>query len=121
MGTRGLKCAESAMPNLSSLFFSGFTAWSSERDPSQVFKLLETIYESFDQAARSLGVFKVETIGDTVSLSLFLSLVATWASLEDCGTRTGCSESLKSLANLTQARCSVFDRTISQFDCSRSL
>lgn len=43
---------------------AGFTAWSSEREPSQVFKLLESLYKSFDGVARKLGVFKVETIGD---------------------------------------------------------
>jgi hypothetical protein len=43
---------------------SGFTAWSSEREPSQVFFLLETLYGEFDQLAHDLGVFKVETIGD---------------------------------------------------------
>jgi class 3 adenylate cyclase len=43
---------------------SGFTAWSSEREPAQVFKLLETIYRSFDRIARKRKVFKVETIGD---------------------------------------------------------
>jgi class 3 adenylate cyclase len=43
---------------------AGFTAWSSEREPRQVFKLLETLYRSFDEAAKELGVFKVETIGD---------------------------------------------------------
>lgn len=42
----------------------GFTAWSSEREPHQVFQLLETIYRAFDQLANRLGVFKVETIGD---------------------------------------------------------
>ncbi len=43
---------------------AGFTAWSSTREPSQVFILLETLYHSFDQIARRRGVFKVETIGD---------------------------------------------------------
>jgi class 3 adenylate cyclase len=42
----------------------GFTAWSSVREPSQVFTLLETIYRAFDQMARRRGVFKVETVGD---------------------------------------------------------
>eukprot|EP00934_Nitzschia_sp_Nitz4_P002947 Nitzschia sp. Nitz4//scaffold18_size181773//144983//147205//NITZ4_001936-RA/size181773-processed-gene-0.66-mRNA-1//-1//CDS//3329540074//2937//frame0 len=42
----------------------GFTAWSSEREPTQVFELLEKIYASFDQIAKRKGVFKVETIGD---------------------------------------------------------
>jgi hypothetical protein len=43
---------------------SGFTAWSSVREPSQVFTLLETIYRAFDHIARKRSVFKVETIGD---------------------------------------------------------
>ncbi len=53
-------------PNTTILFadIAGFTAWSSEREPSQVFKLLETLYGAFDQVANRLGVFKVETIGD---------------------------------------------------------
>ena len=42
----------------------GFTAWSSQREPHQVFRLLETIYSSFDKIAVKRGVFKVETIGD---------------------------------------------------------
>jgi class 3 adenylate cyclase len=42
----------------------GFTAWSSEREPEEVFVLLEAIYERFDLIANQLGVFKVETIGD---------------------------------------------------------
>jgi class 3 adenylate cyclase len=44
--------------------FSSFTAWSSQREPSQVFVLLETIYRNFDKLAKSRRVFKVETIGD---------------------------------------------------------
>lgn len=53
-------------PNTTIMFadIAGFTAWSSEREPSKVFKLLETLYGAFDQAAKKLGVFKVETIGD---------------------------------------------------------
>jgi hypothetical protein len=43
---------------------AGFTAWSSAREPSQVFTLLETIYGAFDKTAKKHGVFKVETIGD---------------------------------------------------------
>jgi class 3 adenylate cyclase len=42
----------------------GFTAWSSTREPTQVFTLLETIYAGFDEIARRRGVFKVETVGD---------------------------------------------------------
>lgn len=42
----------------------GFTAWSSPRQPSEVFTLLETIYAKFDSIAREMKVFKVETIGD---------------------------------------------------------
>jgi len=36
----------------------GFTAWSSVRDPSQVFTLLETVYHSFDMIAKRRRVFK---------------------------------------------------------------
>jgi len=43
---------------------SGFTSWSSERSPGQVFVLLEKIYGAFDRIADRRGVFKVETIGD---------------------------------------------------------
>lgn len=42
----------------------GFTAWSSMREPTQVFTLLETVYHSFDQLANKRRVFKVETVGD---------------------------------------------------------
>jgi class 3 adenylate cyclase len=42
----------------------GFTAWSSERAPEDVFVLLQTIYHAFDKIAKRRGVFKVETIGD---------------------------------------------------------
>mmetsp|Transcript_24964 Transcript_24964/g.58576 ORF Transcript_24964/g.58576 Transcript_24964/m.58576 type:complete len:1202 (+) Transcript_24964:64-3669(+) len=43
---------------------AGFTAWSSVREPTQVFTLLETVYGAFDRIASRRGVFKVETIGD---------------------------------------------------------
>ena len=43
----------------------GFTSWSSSREPTQVFQLLETLYAGFDALAKVHGVFKVETIGDT--------------------------------------------------------
>jgi class 3 adenylate cyclase len=42
----------------------GFTAWSSVREPSQVFTLLETVYHAFDEIAKKRRVFKVETVGD---------------------------------------------------------
>jgi Adenylate and Guanylate cyclase catalytic domain len=53
-------------PHTTVLFLdiAGFTAWSSERDPSQVFMLLESLYHAFDVVASQLGDFKVETIGD---------------------------------------------------------
>lgn len=44
---------------------ANFTAWSSTRDPSQVFTLLQTIYGAFDEIAKKHRVFKVETIGDS--------------------------------------------------------
>ena len=53
-------------PNTTVVFADivGFTAWSSAREPSQVFVLLETIYSAFDKIAYRQGVFKVETVGD---------------------------------------------------------
>ena len=44
---------------------SGFSAWSSEREPEQVFTLLESIFQTFDKLARRRAVFKVETIMDS--------------------------------------------------------
>lgn len=43
---------------------AGFTAWSSVREPHQVFKLLESIFRAFDEIARARKVLKVETVGD---------------------------------------------------------
>ena len=40
---------------------AGFTAWSSVREPSQVFILLESVYAAFDEIASRRKVFKVET------------------------------------------------------------
>lgn len=39
---------------------ANFTAWSSAREPGQVFTLLETVYGAFDKIAARRGVFKVE-------------------------------------------------------------
>jgi len=43
---------------------AGFTAWSSTREPTQVFILLQTLYQAMDELAKRRKVFKVETIGD---------------------------------------------------------
>jgi hypothetical protein len=53
-------------PNTTIMFadINGFTAWSSVREPTQVFTLLETIFHAFDAIALRRGVFKVETVGD---------------------------------------------------------
>eukprot|EP00980_Cylindrotheca_fusiformis_P010153 scaffold2261_cov124-Cylindrotheca_fusiformis.AAC.1 len=53
-------------PNVSVVFadIAGFTAWSSAREPGQVFVLLETLYGAFDKIAYRHNVFKVETVGD---------------------------------------------------------
>mmetsp|Transcript_15180 Transcript_15180/g.37235 ORF Transcript_15180/g.37235 Transcript_15180/m.37235 type:complete len:1187 (+) Transcript_15180:134-3694(+) len=54
-------------PNTTIIFADivGFTAWSSAREPQQVFTLLETIYAAFDRVAYRHNVFKVETVGDS--------------------------------------------------------
>jgi hypothetical protein len=56
----------SVLLTLAILIFSssGFTAWSSTREPSQVFTLLETIYRSFDAIAKKRRVFKVCTMSE---------------------------------------------------------
>ncbi|KAL7557527.1 hypothetical protein ACA910_019309 [Epithemia clementina (nom. ined.)] len=41
-----------------------FTAWSSMREPSQVFTLLENVFSALDRLAHKRRVFKVETVGD---------------------------------------------------------
>ncbi|GKY96337.1 hypothetical protein MPSEU_000593400 [Mayamaea pseudoterrestris] len=62
----GNTCIADLFPACTVLYadIAGFTAWSSTRDPSQVFQLLESIYNSFDEIAKNRKVFKVETIGD---------------------------------------------------------
>lgn len=52
-------------PNTTVLFadIANFTAWSSVREPAQVFTLLETLYTAFDKLAKRFQIFKVETIG----------------------------------------------------------
>lgn len=68
-------CWDVARPSTGSHFFSssevtvlfadiaGFTAWSSVREPSQVFTLLESVYSNFDELAVKRKVFKVEVSG----------------------------------------------------------
>ena len=50
---------------------SGFTSWSSSREPAQVFVLLQTLYQAFDEIAKKRHVFKVE-------VSLFVYMHATF-------------------------------------------
>ena len=56
-------------PNCTVLFadIAGFTSWSATRQPTEVFKLLEAIFEAFDRIGRKRKVFKVETIGGKLS------------------------------------------------------
>ena len=49
------------MPHLTFVLYL-FTAWSSTRDPAQVFTLLETFYKAFDDIASRKGIFKVRRI-----------------------------------------------------------
>jgi class 3 adenylate cyclase len=60
------KCIADLFPACTVLFCDivGFTAWSSTRDPTQVFQLLEALYNAFDDIAKYRKVFKVETVGD---------------------------------------------------------
>lgn len=64
-------------PNCTVFFgdIAGFTAWSSTREPAQVFILLQTVYQNFDSIAKRRHVFKVETIG---TLSWYVSPFQRW-------------------------------------------
>eukprot|EP00980_Cylindrotheca_fusiformis_P019530 scaffold6768_cov109-Cylindrotheca_fusiformis.AAC.5 len=65
-GAKGAAPIANLFTNATVMFgdISGFTAWSSSREPVDVFTLLETLYSAFDKIARDMDVFKVETIGD---------------------------------------------------------
>ena len=60
----GHKPIADLFPHVTVLFLDivGFSAWSSERDPAQVFTLLENLFRSFDETARAMKVFKVRQI-----------------------------------------------------------
>jgi len=53
-----------AHTTISQVFVDGFTAWSSVREPVQVFLFLEKLYERIDTIADRYGVYKVETLGE---------------------------------------------------------
>mmetsp|Transcript_41571 Transcript_41571/g.126014 ORF Transcript_41571/g.126014 Transcript_41571/m.126014 type:complete len:1447 (-) Transcript_41571:64-4404(-) len=72
-GDDDLTALSGSLPPIADLFpettvmfgdIAGFTAWSSEREPAQVFQLLEALFREFDLETKKHGVFKVETIGD---------------------------------------------------------
>lgn len=66
-GAQGDQPIADLFPHCTVMFadIAGFTAWSSAREPAQVFVLLETVYQNFDAIAKRRRVFKVETIGDS--------------------------------------------------------
>jgi hypothetical protein len=77
---------------------SGFTAWSSEREPSQVFELLETVYQVFDKLVNRLGIFKVERQLVTATSRPLESLVTSLTMLcELSGLRTSAFYTFTSL------------------------
>ena len=68
MNSKSTKKSSSSSKPIASLFrestimfadIAGFTAWSSMREPTQVFRLLETVFNSFDAIADRHKVFKV--------------------------------------------------------------
>eukprot|EP00980_Cylindrotheca_fusiformis_P023089 scaffold10105_cov129-Cylindrotheca_fusiformis.AAC.2 len=65
-GEMGAAPLADLFPNTSVIFadMAGFTAWSSAREPQQVFILLENIYGALDTIANKFAIFKVETVGD---------------------------------------------------------
>lgn len=55
----------------------GFTYWSENRSPTEVFKLLEGLFSAFDKRARIHKVFKVETIGIIIGRILIIIIINT--------------------------------------------
>lgn len=57
----GQKPIAEVFPDATVMFcdIAGFTAWSSTRDPSSVFVLLQSVYQAFDEIAKRRKVFKV--------------------------------------------------------------
>lgn len=53
---------------------AGFTAWSSSREPGQVFTLLEALYGAFDRLAKKMHVFKVRA--KSIGRRSFIAVVA---------------------------------------------
>jgi len=51
-------------------YFETFPAWSSVREPTQVFVLLENLFQAFDKIAKKRQVFKVR-IQNTVGWALY--------------------------------------------------
>lgn len=49
----------------------GFAAWSSVREPVQVFRFLEIVYGAFDEIAEKRNIFKVETSGNCYGKNCF--------------------------------------------------
>ena len=45
-------------------YTDGFTSWSSNRNPDDVFQLLELLFKEFDIVGLQTGVFNVSTNGD---------------------------------------------------------
>ena len=60
------------------IFFSdivGFTAMSASLSPLKVSNMLDRLYEKLDKLSHKHNIFKVETIGDAVSLLLACSFI----------------------------------------------
>jgi CHASE domain/Adenylate and Guanylate cyclase catalytic domain len=91
---RSLLGSNTALNSISSVLLGpqfadivGFTAWSSAREPIQVFTLLETVYQAFDEIAKRRRVFKVSTVlsgsgSNTASLRYTHTIFTRWKRLE---------------------------------------
>lgn len=77
---------------------AGFTAWSSIREPTHVFQLLESIFQAFDEEARKDGVFKVETVGDC-----YVSV---------CGVPEACADHAEVMARFARECLYQFNRVV---------
>jgi hypothetical protein len=85
------------------LFGTGFTAWSSEREPSQVFGLLEVLFGAMDLIANRFKVFKVETVGDSYVAATGLPDPQQDHAIRMCRFAVTCLQKVRDLTNTLEA------------------
>ena len=70
---------------------AGFSKWSSQQNPEQIFSFLQALFGTFDDIARKHKVLKIEAIGDC-----YVGVTGLVRSLSFDIANTGCSKALLS-------------------------